>query len=196
MPESRIHPRLVLASSSPYRAELLSRLGLSFERCSPDLDETPREGESGRDLALRLARSKAAAVAIDRPGAVVIGSDQVAECRGRLLGKPGGRERAIEQLAFCSGAEVAFHTAVALQRDDETRDHLVATQVAMRSLSPAQIERYVDADRPFDCAGAMKSEALGICLTERITSDDPTALIGLPLTAVVRLLGRFGIRLP
>jgi septum formation protein len=196
MPESSRSPMIVLASSSPYRAELLERLRLDFEKLSPEVDESPAPGESGADLARRLAASKAAAVAGQRPGAIVIGSDQVAECRGRLLGKPGGRDAAIEQLSLCSGAAIVFHTAVTLRRDEEAFAGLIPTTVHMRHLDREQIERYVDADRPFDCAGAMKSEALGICLAERVTSDDPTALIGLPLTLVVQLLGRFGVALP
>jgi len=196
MPESSNPPEIILASGSAYRAELLGRFGLDFEQHPPEVDETPRDGETGEVLAERLARAKAAAVAEKRPGMIVIGSDQVAECRGRLLGKPGDRERAIEQLVLCSGSEVVFHTAVVVRRDSEWRSASLPTRVVMRTLGRAQIERYVDADRPFDCAGAMKSEALGICLAERITSDDPTALIGLPLTRVVRLLGHFGMELP
>ncbi len=188
--------KLVLASGSRYRAELLGRIGLEFERYAPDVDESPGRDESGQALATRLARAKAAAGSERFPGAVVIGSDQVAECNGRLMGKPGNRERAIEQLAFCSGAEVIFHTAVAIRRDLEEHTAEVPTVSAMRTLERRQIERYVDTDRPFDCAGAMKSEALGISLVERISSDDPTALIGLPLTRVVSLLARFGIAVP
>lgn len=196
MPDSSHAPAIVLASGSPYRAELLGRLGLEFSKLPPDVDETPLEGETGETLAGRLAQFKAAAVADRRPGAIVIGSDQVAECRGRLLGKPGERTRAIEQLLFCSGQEVVFHTAVVVRRDREWHSAALPTRVLMRTLERERIERYVDADRPLDCAGAMKSEALGISLAERITSDDPTALIGLPLTQVVRLLARFGIELP
>ncbi|NBB93277.1 MAG: septum formation protein Maf [Gammaproteobacteria bacterium] len=196
MNEKRSQPRLILASSSPYRAELLARLGLEFERSSPDVDESPLDGESGRELAMRLARAKAAAVAQARPDAIVIGSDQVAECRGRLLGKPGDRKRAVEQLAFCSGEEIVFHTAVCVRSGPDEHVDLVPTSVAMRALERERIERYVDADRPFDCAGAMKSEALGISLAERISSDDPTALVGLPLTRVVSLLQHFGVEVP
>lgn len=196
MPDSRSPQQIVLASGSAYRAELLARLGLDFDKLPPDVDETPEAGETGAALASRLADSKAAAVVEQRPGAIVIGSDQVAECRGRLLGKPGDRQRAIDQLAFCSGAEVVFHTAVVVRRDADRHAASLPTRVLMRNLDRAQIERYVDADRPFDCAGAMKSEALGICLAERITSDDPTALVGLPLTEVVRLLARLGVVLP
>lgn len=196
MAESSATHKLVLASGSAYRAELLTRLGLEFERYAADVDETPAGDESGHALAIRLAQSKAAAGSERFPGAIVIGSDQVAECRGRLMGKPGNRDRAIEQLAFCSGAEVTFHTAVTIRRGRTEHTATVPTVTALRRLDHHQIERYVDADRPFDCAGAMKSEALGISLAERITSDDPTALIGLPLTRVVALLERFGIALP
>jgi len=196
MPDSRSPHRLILASGSRYRAELLARLGMSFDRLSPEVDETPAAGESGQALAARLARAKATTVAQQRAEAVIIGSDQVAECRGRLMGKPGDRESAIEQLSFCSGAEVVFHTAVTVCRDAVCHSGSVPTRVAMRRLERKQIERYVDADRPFDCAGAMKSEALGISLAERITSDDPTALVGLPLTTVVGLLAQFDIEVP
>lgn len=189
-------PPLILASGSRYRSELLGRLGVSFESVRPDVDETPLSGETGEALALRLAADKAAVVAASRPGAIVIGSDQVAVCRTRLLGKPGGRERAIEQLAACSGADVVFHTAVTLRRDDTQRSACIDTRVRMRQLAREAIERYVDRDRPFDCAGAMKSEALGISLAHSISSDDPTALIGLPLTRVVALLAEFGLGLP
>jgi len=196
MSESIAPGKLVLASGSRYRAELLGRLGLDFDRYAADVDESPGPNESGHALAIRLARAKAEAASERFPGAVIIGSDQVAECRGRLMGKPGDRERAIEQLTFCSGAEVVFHTAVTVRRDLNEHTVTVPTVSAMRTLERRQIERYVDADRPFDCAGAMKSEALGISLVERIASDDPTALIGLPLTRVVPLLGQFGIDVP
>lgn len=190
------HPALILASASPYRAELLRRLGLEFQVQVADVDETPGDDEPGDRLAARLACLKAAAVAAQHPQAIVIGSDQVAECRGRRLGKPGSVERAVEQLRFCAGHEVVFHTAVALQRG--TVQHLaqVPTVVQLRDLEPAQIERYVQLDRPLDCAGALRSEALGISLASAIRSEDPTALIGLPLTAVVRLLAEFGLNLP
>ncbi|HLS04861.1 MAG TPA: nucleoside triphosphate pyrophosphatase [Wenzhouxiangella sp.] len=192
------HPprHLVLASGSAYRAALLRRLNLEFEIITADIDERPGRGETGRALAQRLAAAKALAVSDGRPDALVIGSDQVAECEGRLLGKPGCREKAVDQLMFTSGKKVVFHTAMALCHGDNLRQALVPTTVSMRSLDKAQIERYVDADHPLDCAGAFKSEALGISLTEGISSDDPTALIGLPLIQLVALLNEFGWPLP
>lgn len=193
--ESCKHP-LILASGSRYRAELLDRLGLPFEVRPADIDESPQPEEAAPELAERLALAKATAVAAEFPGRLVIGSDQVAVCRARLLGKPGTRDRAIEQLEWCSGAEVVFHSALALVRDTRRLSRNVLTRVRLRSLEREQIERYVDHDRPLDCAGAMKSESLGISLACAIESDDPTALIGLPLIALVELLAEFGIELP
>ena len=189
-------PRLILASSSPYRRELLERLGLVFEAISPDIDETPQPGEKATDLALRLAHGKAAAIMAQQPEALVIGSDQVAECEGRLLGKPGSRARAIEQLGIINGRSLLFHTAVAVGRGAAVDTALVTTDVRMRQLTDAQIERYVDQDHPLDCAGAFKSERAGIALAEYLRSDDPTALVGLPLIQTVRLLSRQGFELP
>ncbi|NEZ03997.1 septum formation protein Maf [Wenzhouxiangella sp. XN201] len=186
---------LILASGSPYRAELLERLELPFEVRPADIDESPQEDEAADRLAERLALAKASALAVTHPGRLVIGSDQVAVCRGRLLGKPGTRSKAIEQLAWCSGAEVVFHSALALVRDARRVTRNVPTRVQMRSLERERIERYIDRDQPLDCAGAMKSESLGICLARAIESDDPTALIGLPLIALVDLLTEFGIEL-
>ncbi len=188
--------RLILASSSPYRAELLARLGLDFTAISPDIDESPRPDEGAERLAVRLAIAKARAVAADHAGALVIGSDQVAVCENRLLGKPATRERAIAQLVSMSGREVVFHTALAVCHNDQIVSGQTPTQVYLRRLERDQIERYVDHDQPFDCAGAIKSEALGISLTRAIESDDPTALIGLPLIRLVELLEHFGLRLP
>lgn len=190
-------PRLLLASTSPYRRELLARLRLPFEVRRPDVDETPVPGEAPEALARRLAGLKAAAVAAQAPGAWVIGSDQVAAFGGRLLGKPGDRATAIAQLLAMSGREVRFVTAVALMRGEEpplirTDD----TRVRFRTLDPAGIERYVDAERPFDCAGSFKCEGLGIALFDAIETRDPTALVGLPLIATADLLRRAGFALP
>ena len=196
MSDTRPYPPIILASGSRYRAELLERLDLTFQADPADIDESPRAGESGEGLASRLARSKAEAVAARRPDALVIGSDQVAECDGRLMGKPGNPEAAVEQLLFCGGRDVLFHTAVAVVFDGRVESAMAPTRVSMRRLDRARLERYVAADQPLDCAGAMKSEALGISLCERIVNDDPTALIGLPLTRVVALLERFGIQRP
>lgn len=185
---------LILASSSSYRRALLARLGLEFEVVSPQVDEAAQSAPDAATLSERLALLKAQAVAADRPGAVVIGSDQVAECAGRRLGKPGSIERAVEQLSFASGREVVFYTAVAVVADGFVEVRRVPTRVVMRELSAARIRAYVAADRPLDCAGALKSEALGIVLTRAIESDDPTALIGLPLIATVELLEPAGLR--
>lgn len=191
-------PRLLLASTSPYRRELLSRLRLPFEVVRPDVDETPRDGEPPAALAARLAQAKAVTIAMREGDAWAIGSDQVATFDGRPLGKPGGREAAIAQLAAMSGREVIFHTAVALAHGD---GHVVAaadttTTVRFHTLSNDEISRYVDAEQPFDCAGSFKSEGLGIVLFDAIETQDPTALIGLPLIATARLLRQVGFVLP
>ncbi len=188
--------RLVLASTSPYRRELLARLRLPFEVARPDTDEAPHPGEAPADLAQRLAAAKAAAVAKQFPGAWVLGSDQVAELDGAPLGKPGGRERAIAQLSAMSGREVAFRTAVCLAGEGSRHSALDTTRVRFRVLEAGEIARYVDAELPFDCAGSFKSEGLGIALFESIESRDPTGLVGLPLIATARLLRQAGFALP
>lgn len=189
--------RLVLASTSPYRRALLERLGLEFVIARPRVDETPVEGEAAAALSQRLARAKAAAVAATEPAAWVVGSDQVADPGDGPLGKPGSRAAAVAQLARLSGREVRFHTAVSVLRaDGPALQALDTTTVRFRSLSREEIDRYVDADQPFDCAGSFKAEALGITLFESIRSDDPTALVGLPLIATARLLREAGFRLP
>lgn len=186
---------LVLASTSRYRRELLSRLRLPFTTFSPNVDETPRPGERPEDTALRLAVDKARAGSAAFPEALIIGSDQVADLDGVRLDKPGSHERAREQLLHASGREVVFHTAVALLRTPsaELRTALVPTRVRFKVLSPAQIEAYLHLEQPFDCAGSAKSEALGIALLECIAGEDPTALIGLPLIALTGMLEAFGI---
>jgi len=186
-------PELILASGSPYRRQLLTRLGLDFIVVSPDVDERAEHAEDGTALSRRLALLKARTVSTGHPDAIVIGSDQVAECAGRMLGKPGTVERAIEQLAFCSGREVIFHTAVAVIGASREQVRRVPTRVRMRALSRDTIENYIRRDQPLDCAGAIKSEALGIALTEAIASDDPTALVGLPLIAVTEMLDAVGL---
>jgi septum formation protein len=188
--------QLILASGSPYRRELLKRLGIPFRVVVADVDESDRGDESGASLACRLGMAKARAVADEFPEALVIGSDQVAECAGRLLGKPGSIERAREHLAFCSGREIIFHSSVAVIRGQRQEQALVPTRVRLRRLSDDQIADYVERDQPLDCAGAMRSEALGIALAESISSDDPSALIGLPLIATVTLLTGFGVKIP
>jgi len=191
-------PALVLASTSRYRRELLERLGVRFEVARPDVDEAALPGESPRDLAVRLAQAKAQAVASQRgDGAWALGSDQVADVEGHALGKPGGRAAAIEQLRSMSGRVVRFHTALCLAHaDGRLHADCDLTEVHVRQLSDAEIERYVDAEQPFDCAGSFKSEGLGITLFERIDNRDPTALIGLPLIATCRLLRAAGFALP
>lgn len=188
---------LILGSTSRYRRELLARLNVPFETAAPEVDETPRPGERPADLALRLARAKAAEVAARFPQAVVIGSDQVADLDGEPLGKPGTHERAAAQLARMSGRTVVFQTAVCvacLASGFEQFD-LAAVEVQFRSLAPDEIEAYLRAEQPYDCAGSAKSEGLGISLLERIVNDDPTALIGLPLIRTCRLLRAAGLRL-
>lgn len=188
---------LILASSSRYRGELLARFGLLFTQQSPAVDETPRQDEAAQPLASRLALAKAQAVAAAVPDAWVIGSDQVAACEGRLLGKPGTREKAIEQLQFLSGKYAAFVTAVALLRHGrEALRDFDTTVVRFRTLSDAEILRYVEAEPAFDCAGSAKIEGLGITLTAEVQSRDPTALIGLPLIATAKLLRKAGFTLP
>lgn len=191
-------PTLILASTSRYRRALLERLRLPFTASSPDLDETALPDEAPADMARRLAQSKAAAVAIAAgPRAWVLGSDQVADFQGTALGKPGDRDRAIAQLSLMSGRKVHFHTAIALvHRDGSRLEATDTTTVCFRTLSRAEISRYVDAETPFDCAGSFRCEGLGISLFEAIHSADPTALVGLPLIATCRLLRQAGFTLP
>ena len=188
-------PPLILGSTSRYRRALLERLGLPFTVAAPGVDEAALAGERPADTALRLAEAKARAVAARHPGALVIGSDQVADCDGRPVGKPGDRARAFAQLRALSGRTVVFHTGVALvdATSGRCRRELVDVASTFRTLDDADIAHYLDRERPFDCAGSVKSEGLGIVLFERIASDDPTALIGLPLIALARLLRAEGI---
>jgi septum formation protein len=191
-------PRAILASTSPYRRELLERLRLPFHCEPPGCDERRLPGEAADALALRLARLKAEAVAAHRPGHVVIGSDQVAVRGEEILGKPGTVERCIDQLRRSSGREVEFLTAVHVLdgRHARVESHLDRTRVVFRTLGDAEIARYVAADRPLDCAGGFKAESLGIALFERIESEDPTALTGLPLAWLSGALRRAGIPVP
>jgi septum formation protein len=186
---------LVLASSSPYRAELLTRLGLPFECRSPDVDETPAPGEAPEAQVRRLALDKARAVAARHPHALVIGSDQVAVCGDEVLGKPGSAARAREQLTRLSGRSVTFLTSLCLLDAPGVTHQLavVPTRVRFRRLGAAEIGNYVDRERPLDCAGAFKSEGLGIALFEAIEGRDPTALIGLPLIELCRMLRHAGV---
>ena len=191
-------PDLILASSSVYRRQLLDRLGMRYRVISPDIDEFLAPGEAPTEAALRLARVKAAAVAARYPESLVIGSDQIAVLNGECLGKPGDAFRAATQLAAMSGQTLVFHTAVCLLNAASAREQLesVPTTVVMRTLNAAEIERYLRHDRPFDCAGSAKIESLGIALTERVSTDDPTALIGLPLIVLCRMLRAEGVALP
>lgn len=189
--------RLVLGSTSPYRRELLARLRIPFEVAAPEVDETPQPDETPQQLACRLAMGKARAVAARFPAAVVIGSDQVADLAGQPLGKPGTHERAMAQLRQMRGQTVVFQTAVAVvcQAAGFAEMDLAQVQVVFRDFSDAEIEAYLLAETPYDCAGSAKSEGLGIALLERIDSDDPTALVGLPLMRTCRMLKAAGIRL-
>ena len=199
MPESSPAPRpLVLGSTSVYRRELLQRLRLPFTVAAPAVDETPLPSEPPAQLAQRLALAKAHAVATLHPEAVVIGSDQVADLAGQPLGKPGNHARATAQLQRMRGHTVVFHTAVAVvcHASGFAQTDLAPVRVRFRELSDAEIERYLRAEQPYDCAGSAKSEGLGISLLEAIDSDDPTALIGLPLIRTCRLLRAAGLVLP
>ncbi|WP_425489617.1 Maf family nucleotide pyrophosphatase [Diaphorobacter ruginosibacter] len=189
---------LILGSTSRYRRELLERLRLPFEVAAPEVDETPLPGESPRELALRLAAAKARAVAQMHPGAVVIGSDQVADLDGKPLGKPGNHERAVAQLREMRGHAMVFHTAVSVVclESGFSQIDLAQVHVRFRHLSDEEIERYLRAELPYDCAGSAKSEGLGISLLDAIDSDDPTALIGLPLIRTCQMLRAAGIMLP
>jgi septum formation protein len=190
--------KLVLASTSPYRRELLARLRLPFEVASPGTDEKRLPGEAPEQLARRLALEKARAVATRHADALIIGSDQVAVCEGEILGKPGNHERAVEQLRRLSGREAVFHTAVCLldAGRGEAGLRVVPYHVKFRRLDEQGIERYLSVDQPYDCAASAKAESLGIALLEYMRGDDPTALIGLPLIAVVSLLQEAGVRVP
>ena len=189
---------LVLGSTSRYRRELLERLGLPFTVAAPHTDETPQPGETPRALALRLALAKARAVAQQHPDAVVIGSDQVADLAGQPLGKPGEHARAVQQLRQMRGQTVVFQTAVAVvcAATGFEQVDLAPVEVKFRDLSDAEIERYLRTEQPYDCAGSAKSEGLGIALLDAIHSDDPTALIGLPLIRTCRMLRAARITLP
>jgi len=188
--------KLILGSTSPYRRELLTRLRIPFEIAAPDVDETPQATESPKQLACRLAMAKARAVAAQFPACVVIGSDQVADLDGQALGKPGDHARAVAQLQQMRGKTVIFQTAVAvvcLETGFAQMD-LAQVKVKFRKLSDAEIEAYLLAEIPYDCAGSAKSEGLGIALLESIDNDDPTALVGLPLIRTSRMIQAAGIK--
>ncbi len=184
---------LILASTSPYRRELLARLHLPFETLAPEVDEAALPGESPLQLAQRLAAAKARAVGRLRPDAVVIGSDQVADLDGEAIGKPGSHAAALAQWQRMRGRTLRFHTAVALVRGLEMVADVATVTVRTRQVSDAALERYLQLDQPYDCAGSAKVESLGIALLEAVESDDPTALIGLPLIRTCALLRHFGL---
>jgi septum formation protein len=186
---------LILGSTSPYRRELLSRLRIPFQVSAPEVDETPTPGEEPAQLACRLAMDKAQAVATRFPQAVVIGSDQVADLDGEAIGKPGAHEAAVAQLRRMRGQRVIFQTAVAVvcQATGFAQMELAAVQVCFRPFADSEIEAYLQAEQPYDCAGSAKSEGLGIALLDSIDSDDPTALVGLPLIRTCRMLRAAGL---
>ena len=188
-------PALILASTSRYRRELLERLRLPFDVVSPQVDESALPQETPAALALRLAQAKARAVVDRFPQAVVIGSDQVADLEGEALGKPGTHARAVEQLQRMRGKRVLFHTAVSVQRGDTDfmRTELCSVAVHFRNLADDEIEHYLRAEQPYDCAGSAKCETLGIALLSAIENDDPTALVGLPLIRTCEMLREAGI---
>lgn len=192
------HPPIVLGSTSAYRKALLERLGLPFTTDKPEVDETPLVGEPPIALAQRLALAKAQAVALRHPHAAVIGSDQVADLNGQPLGKPGTHERAVAQLQAMRGQSVLFHTALTVVCADRglVASDVATVRVVFRDLSDSEIERYLRAEQPYDCAGSAKSEGLGIALLSRIDNDDPTALIGLPLIRTCALLRQAGVCVP
>jgi septum formation protein len=184
---------LVLASTSPYRAELLQRLRITFSIERPEVDETPRANEAPAALARRLAQEKACAVSSKFPHAIVIGADQVAERAGIAIGKPGTREGAIADLSQSAGQNVDFHSAVCVRLGADVHAFVHLTRCQFRALTPAEIEHYIDAESPLDCAGSIKCEGLGISLLERMESDDPTGVIGLPLIQLARVLRKFAV---
>ncbi len=195
---STLQPPLILASTSRYRRELLSRLRLAFEVVAPDVNEVERPGEPPGSRAERLALEKARAVADRRTDGLIIGSDQVAALGSDILDKPGGFERAFDQLRRARGREVIFHTAVALvdAASGQASVQRVPYAVVFRSTSDAEIERYLRLEEPYDCAASAKAEGLGITLIESMRGDDPTALIGLPLIALSSMLRRHGVPIP
>ena len=191
-------PQLVLASTSPYRRELLERLQVPFVTAAPAVDETPMDREEPQALAMRLAIAKAQAVQHAWPDALIIGSDQVAVVGEKLLNKPGNHANALAQLRLMRGKAVRFYTAVCVIAARSARQHtaLVPVTVHMRDVTDEQIERYLQAEQPYDCAGSARIEGMGITLVARLECDDPSALIGLPLIALCDILRREGMSLP
>lgn len=187
--------KLILASTSPYRRELLSRLGVPFDVAAPDVDETPLPGESPDDTAQRLSVLKARAVAEKFPDALIIGSDQVALLEGRQLGKPGTHDKAVAQLQAMRAKTLEFHTALTLHnaRTGHTQTAVVPVRLLMRDYTDAQIEAYLRKDQPYNCCGSAKSESLGIALIARFETEDPNALVGLPLIKLTEMLANEGL---
>lgn len=190
-------PRLVLASTSPFRKTILEKLGIPFDVDAPNVDESQLENETPAQLVERLACAKAAKVAEKYPDALVIGSDQVAVIEGQILGKPGDHARAIKQLQQASGKTVTFLTGLCLHNaaTGQQQVEVVPFKVVFRELSMTQIENYLQAEQPYNCAGSFKSEALGIALFERLEGEDPNTLIGLPLIRLVRMLEKAGLNI-
>ncbi len=197
-PSNRDKKRIVLASTSPFRRELLAKLGITFDVGAPNVDESPLEGESPQCLVKRLAEAKARAVATLHTNSLVIGSDQVAVCQDKILGKPGTRANAVTQLSNASGQSVLFYTGLCLYNSftEAVQLHCEPFSVQFRSLSQGQIERYLDAEEPYNCAGSFKSEGLGISLFESLRGDDPNSLIGLPLIQLIKMLEQEGEQIP
>ncbi|MDH3354052.1 MAG: Maf-like protein [Chromatiales bacterium] len=187
--------QLILASTSPFRREILQKLHLDFESCAPEIDEQRLEGESPEALVARLARAKAEAVTEKYPNALIIGSDQVAINGEEILGKPGTHEKAIEQLTACSGKKVTFLTGLALHSSTsgETQVKVVPFHVHFRELTTQQIENYLNVEKPYNCAGSFKSEGFGITLFSKLEGDDPNTLIGLPLIELIKMLEQEGL---
>jgi 7-methyl-GTP pyrophosphatase len=190
--------KLILGSTSPFRRELLNKLGLDFDVDAPDIDESMHPGEQPDEFVQRLALEKAHAVATRHDNALVIGSDQVACIGSNILGKPGNRDKAIAQLTEASGKRVSFYTGLCLLNSENGRSQVICEpfHVHFRNLSQEQIARYLDAEEPYNCAGSFKSEGLGISLFERLEGDDPNSLIGLPLIRLITMLEQEGIHIP
>lgn len=188
-------PTLILASTSPYRAQLLEKLSIPFHAIAPHVDETALNGELAEDLVRRLAYEKARAVALTHPDSLIIGSDQVAVCEGNILGKPGNHERAKQQLSNAAGKKLTFYTGLCLfnSANGHTQLDVIPFHVYFRPLSETQIESYLNKEQPYHCAGSFKSEGLGIALFERLEGDDPNALIGLPLIRLIAMLRQEGV---
>ena len=193
-----MQPSVILASTSRYRAQLLKRLNIDFQQTAPDCDETPLQDEPADELVGRLAAAKAKSVSAQFPQHVVIGSDQVAACDGVITGKPGSHEDAVAQLQMLSGKTVSFLTGLCVLhlQSQKSLQCLVTTDVSFKKLNAAQIERYLAADQPYDCAASFRSEGYGSTIVTRMSSDDPTAIIGLPVIKTAAFLDELGVQLP